>query len=185
MNRNVTPVLLLIIAIGIYFTFTKSKFDEVKAVKAVNADYEQALENAEKLIKVRDQVLKTYNTIDQKDKDRLEKLIPDNIDNVRLIIDIKGIGQQHGLVLRNLKTSASNSVTPGKAGVAVPTSDSNIYNTMTISFDVTTTYQGFIDLLKSLESSLRILDISRISVTSNDTGLYEYKVELKTYWLKQ
>src|SRR3989344_737970 len=178
MNKNITPILLLILAIGVYFTFTKGKIAEVKSVKTVNAGYQRALDNSEKLIKVRDQILKTYNSIDDNNKSRLQKMIPDNIDNVRLIIDIKGIGLQHGLVLRNVKTSASNTATPvsGKApSTPVPSSDSNLYDVITLSFDVSTNYQNFIDLLKSIEASLRIIDISKISITANDTNTYDYK----------
>lgn len=92
MNKGVMPIVLLILAVGIYFTFTKGRMDNINEIKTVNAGYEQALENVEKLIKVRDSVLKTYNSIDSNDRKRLDKIIPNNIDNVRLIIDVKGIG---------------------------------------------------------------------------------------------
>ena len=102
------------------------------------------------------------------------------------IIDIKGIGIQNGLLIRNLKTSASNSNIPEKPGViSTRSSNSDLYETMTVSFDVSASYEAFIGLLKSIESSLRILDISSISVSSNETNTYDFKVELKTYWLKQ
>ncbi len=191
MNKGVAPILLLILAVGVYFTFTKSKVDEIKSIKTVNAGYEEALENVEKLIKVRDGVLKTYNSIDEVDRRRLDKIIPNNIDNVRLIIDIKGIGEQHGLTLRNVKTSAKSAATTNSAnGVGIGSevsaygSDSSKYETVTLSFEVAASYKSFVELLKSIESSLRILDISKIDIIANDTNIYDYEVELKTYWLK-
>jgi Tfp pilus assembly protein PilO len=194
MNKGVAPILLLILAIGIYFTFTKSKMDEIKSIKTVNAGYEQALENVEKLIKLRDGVLKTYNSIEETDRKRLDKIVPNNIDNVRLIIDVKGIGEQHGLTLKNVKTSAKGSqgTVPketsaelGAPEVSSYGSDTSKYETVTLSFEVSASYKSFIELLKSIESSLRVLDISKISVSANETNIYDYKVELKTYWLKQ
>jgi Tfp pilus assembly protein PilO len=195
MNKGVAPILLLILAVGIYFTFTKGKVDEIKTIKTVNAGYEEALENVEKLIKVRDGVLKTYNSIDEADRRRLDKIVPNNIDNVRLIIDVKGIGEQHGLTLRNVKTSAKSAASDtattntnsGSMGSEVSAYGSNPskYETVTLSFEVAASYKSFVELLRSIESSLRILDISKISVTANETNIYDYEVELKTYWLKQ
>lgn len=192
MNKNITPIILVVLAIGVYFTFTKGKLDELKSIKAVNTGYQQALDNSEKLIKVRDNVLKTYNNISENDRERLEKMLPDNVDNVRLIIDANGVGARHGLTLKNIKTSASSANATNAQGAATPGSArsnvvnvANTYDTVTLSFNVSTNYQTFIDLMRDLEASLRIMDISKITLTANDTGTYEYSVELKTYWLKQ
>ena len=88
MNKNLTPIILIVLALGIYFTFTRVKINELKEIQVVNAQYEQALKNSEELIKIRDQVLAAYNEIDPLDRDRLNKMLPDNVDNVRLIIDV-------------------------------------------------------------------------------------------------
>ena len=187
MNKNITPIILVVLAIGVYFTFTKGKIDEVNAVRAVNASYEQALNNSEKLVTVRDGVLKTYNNISQDDKVRLDKMLPNNIDNVRLIIDVNGVASRHGLIMKNVKTSmpsqtiGSNATTQNKPAVAGSTNLSSV----TLSFSVSTNYQTFLDFIKDLEASLRIMDISKITLSANDNGSYDYGVELKTYWLKQ
>lgn len=190
MNKNVTPIILLVLAIGIYFTFTKGKIDEIKAVRSVNANYEQALANSEKLIKVRDSVLKTFNNIDENDRIRLDKMLPDNIDNVRLIIDVKEIGLKNGLILKNVRTSAPTAEIPTSNkppvnSAKVIKANNATYDAVTLSFNVSTSYEKFIQLIKALESSLRIIDISRINVNANDTNTYEFSLEMKTYWLKQ
>ncbi len=194
MNRNSTPIILLILAIGIYFTFTKGKVEELKTIKNVNAGYQEAIENSEKLMKVRDDVQRSYNEIDDIDKERLEKMLPNNIDNVRLTLDVKSIGLSRGLVLRNVKTDAPNINTGIKSSGTngtnarinnVPPPDSaSPYDTVLLTFNVTTNYLTFLELIKDLETSLRIIDISKIDFTVNDTGTYDYSVELRTYWLK-
>ncbi len=192
MNRNITPIILLILAIGIYFTFTKAKIDELNSIKAVNNKYQEALNNAEKLIKVRDSIQKSYNDIDDVDKNRLEKMLPDNVDNVRLIIDVKGIGLQKGLALKNIKTSSPSTVNNSSSPIISPSSETGAvnnaidsYGAVTLSFEVTTNYQNFIELLKALQASLRIMNISKISLAIDENGNYNYGVEIKTYWLKQ
>jgi Tfp pilus assembly protein PilO len=190
MNKNVTPIILIVLAIGIYFTVTTGKLDELKSIRAVNADYEQAINNSEKLIKVRDKVLKTYNDISEEDRQRLDKMVPDNVDNVRLIIDVNGVAARHGIAVKNIKTSTPSSNTGSvqsqpPATINKPKSVAGgVLDTVTLSFSVSTNYQTFIDFMKDLEASLRIMDISKITLTANDTGIYEYGVEIKTYWLK-
>jgi Tfp pilus assembly protein PilO len=188
MNRNITPIILIVLALGIYFTFTRVKLDDLTAIKEVNLQYQQALNNSERLIKVRDAVLNTYNNIDPDDRERLEKMLPDNVDNVRLIIDTNGVAARHNLAIKGIKTSATNM--PADGGNNIPASRSNVnipstYDTVTLSFNVSSDYQTFLAFLKDLEASLRIMDISKITLNASDTGIYDYGVEIKTYWLKQ
>lgn len=189
MNKNLTPIILVVLAVGIYFTFTQGKIEEFKEVQKVNAEYQQALDNSEKLIKVRDAVLKSYNDISPEDQERLNKLLPDNVDNVRLIIDVNGVAARHNLAVKNIKTSASpvnsSSATAGASQNTGRINVPNTYDTVTLSFNVTTNYETFIDFIRDLEASLRIMDISKISLNVGETGDYDYGVELKTYWLKQ
>lgn len=189
MNRNTTALILIILAIGIYFTFTRAKFAELQAIRAVNAEYQTAIDNSAKLLKVREDVLTSYNSISEGDKERLNKLVPDNVDNVRLIIDVKDdIAARHGLFLKNIRTSSPDipitNGAPATQGTANLASGQTSFGTVTLSFSVSTTYDQFMAFLKDLESSLRILDVSSLTLTTNEEGTFDFAVELKTYWLK-
>jgi Tfp pilus assembly protein PilO len=195
MNRNVTALILIVLGIGIYFTFTQAKIDELKAIQAVNDQYTKAMTNANNLIKIRDRLLKDFNAIKPVDIGyKLNKLLPDNVDNVRLIIDVKDdIARNHGLVLKNIKTDSPDSQkkdarTNQETQINTPEQiqqPTEKYGTVTMSFSVLSSYQTFIDFLKDLESSLRLIDISKITISKSDTpNVYEFGVEIKTYWLK-
>ncbi len=183
MNKNATPLILIILSIGIYFTFTRVEIDKVRAVMAVNSEYKTALKNSEELIKKRDQVLAAYNKIDPEDQERLDKIVPDNVDNVRLIIDLNGIAARHNISIKNVKTSTANK----EASKSEDTSfvSSGEYNTVTMSFDLSTDYQTFQNFLRDLEVSLRIMQVSKISLKAGENGNFDYGVEVKTFWLKQ
>jgi len=194
MNKNISGIILIVLAIGIYFTFTKDKIEELKTIAQVNGEYQKAIDNSTLLFKKKEEVIKQDINISAEDTIKLNKLLPDNVDNVRLIIDVKdNIAKARGLTLKGIKTSSpSDSLVKVSANIA--SEDGMIsfptdYGTVTLSFSVTTTYQNFIDFMKDLEASLRLMDISRLSVTTSGTGTgtgnYDFNVEIKTYWLKQ
>lgn len=198
MNRNFLPIVLIIVAIGIFFTFTTGQYDKVRTQMAENQQFSRTLDDSKELLKKRDQVINAYNSIAEVDRDRLKKLLPDHIDNIRLIIDINGITSRRGVSIKNVRTGGgSSSKTTAASNVAnvsgspaptlqqqAPASLSK-YDALTMSFGVTTTYENFINILNDLELSLRILDITKISFTPTDTNVYDFSVELKTYWLRQ
>jgi Tfp pilus assembly protein PilO len=198
MNRNITAVILIVLAAGIYFTVTRGMIADAQAVKSVNDQYSSAIANAEQLISVRDQVQKDSNDISADDQARLDKMIPDTVDNIRLIIDLNSVAERHGFSLTDIKAAAdstgadsssraSPSAAPaalgsasGAASIAAPTLD-----TVDVSFSVTAPYDQFISFLQDLEASLRIMDVTSLSVTASDSGAYTFSVQLKTYWLRQ
>jgi len=52
---------------------------------------------------------------------------------------------------------------------------------------VTSAYESLIQFIKDIEKSLRIVDVTEISLIPSKTGesnLYEYNIGIKTYWLK-
>ena len=194
MNRNVTATILIVLAVGIYFTFTQAKLAEVKEVQKLNDQYTQAISNADQLVKVRDSVVKDYNALSANDRERLDKMVPNTVDNIRLIIDLNSVALQHGFSLHNIKAAASadatkqmpSSVQQGSAGgVKAGTIPTPTLDVVSVSFSVTAPYQQFIDLMRALEANLRIMDVTRLTVSANQSGSYDFSVELKTYWLRQ
>lgn len=207
MNKNIIATILIVLAIGIYMTFTRGKINEVNAVRGVNDQYSQAIRNADNLVKVRDQVLRDYSSISVEDRSRLDKMIPNTVDNIRLIIDLNSVARRRGVSLRNIKASAVAPVAKAssqKTGTAIPPSNNlsvknpgtsdmvltgNIptptLDIVNISFSVSAPYQQFIEFMRDLESNLRIMDLSHLTVAVSDTGTYDFGVQLSTYWLRQ
>jgi hypothetical protein len=194
MNRNITALILIVLAIGIYFTYTSGQIAVLNSIQATNNQYLSAIDNAKKLINLRDSVLNQYNAISDVDKTRLNKIVPDNIDNIRLTIDISGIAARHGITATGITTSAdakSSAATPiantmpGHGSLAAGPSSNGSLSTVTVSFGVTTTYPNFISFLQDLERSLRILNVTGITLSTSANGVYTYGVTLNTYWLKQ
>jgi len=184
--RLLLPVLFLIIAGSIFFWYINPVYSAVQSLVAQESQYDQALSKARELQDVRDQLLARYNTFSQTDLDRLGKLVPDSIDNVRLTLDLDSMASKYGMRVRNVSIDTNNN-TPAGAGVQNGQQigpSSQAYESVAISFSVSGSYTIFRQYLTDLEKSLRLGDVIGISFTPNDTGIYDFNVLLKTYWLK-
>jgi Tfp pilus assembly protein PilO len=199
--RYITPVILIGIAIAFFFMVTNPIYNDISSKKGEVTSYNEALDNSKALANVRDQLTAKYNAIDSNNLIKLQTLLPDNVNNIRLILEIEQIASPFGMVLSDVKYDAS---TPA-AGVAAAdtatvvqggntnTSTSKDYGTFDLEFSTSGTYDNFINFTKSLESNLRIVDISSVSFSSDTAvstsktsspDIYQYDFKIKTYWLK-
>ena len=194
MNKNITALILIVLAIGLYFTYTKAEIDVVKTIQAQNDQYVSALDNAKQLIAYRDKVRTDYNNLSQDDKDRIAKMIPRTVDNIRLVIELNNIALQHNIPIKNVKASVSGgNKSTQSASTAFQSQSASLQNsisnptvdTVNVSFSATASYADFTAFLQDIESNLRIMDVTHLTLSANNTDKYDYSVELKTYWLRQ
>ncbi|HEY0980280.1 MAG TPA: hypothetical protein VGE18_02635 [Candidatus Paceibacterota bacterium] len=209
--------LLIIIgaSIGTFFMVIKPRYDKLQVIKAEVANYDTSLETAEQLQSSREELIAKYNSISKTDLDGVKTLLPDSVDNIRLIIQLDSLATKNGLsTLRSVdykseETSSSGTGAGGagaNAGQAQNIAASNKpYGEFTISFQTAGQYKNFLAFLSDLEQNLRLVDITAIDFgassggssssgtstgTSSGTGdsvanNLTYKVTLKTYWLKK
>lgn len=194
MNKSLTPIILIILAVGLFFTYTNSTWQEVKVLKASSVEYDKAIDQSKQLLKIRDGLLAKFNGFREDDLRKLEKFIPTSIDNVRLIIDINNITSKYGASLQNVKLSTDSK--PGAPAAPTPAATQaagalpvvevpdRSLNSMVLSFAIKADYATFLSILEELERSLRILDVTSIAFTSTEGEPYTYTISVKTYWLK-
>lgn len=178
--KSLLPVLFVIIALGVFFGFIDPTYDRVKELRAEEAQFDQALTRSKELQQVRDQLLSRYNTFSTEELSRLEKLLPDNVDNVRLILDFDSLASRYGMRVRNVALETNESrAARGQVG-----GDESRYDSLIMSFTVSGSYDTFRAFLTDLEQSLRLVDVTNVSFSANPNGVYDYSVAIKTYWLR-
>ena len=177
--RLFVPIILVVAAIGLFVVYTNPEYQQTKALSAQVAAYDDALNKSQELRAVRDQLLSKRNTFSSDDVQKLSEVLPDNVDNIRLIIDINNIASRHGLSLSgvnigDISGSANKNVLSSGTG-AGPTGN------VDVSFAITTSYDGMLSFLSDLEHSLRLVDVEKISFTAGNTSTYTF--DIRTYWL--
>ncbi len=173
--------MLLITAVAIFYFFTNPAYQETKKLAVEKKSYEDALDNSKKLQEVRDQLLAKYNSFPATEIDRLERMLPNNVDNVRLVLEIDRISSKYGMPAKNINISSD---ADSKKERDLIGRDNRPYGSMSLEFSVEGPYSNFISFISDLERSLRIVDIESISLSASDGGISRYDIRLKTYWLK-
>ncbi len=193
MFKFIVPTIIIIVSAIIFFVFTKPAYESIAVLRVESEAYDQALTNSKKLQEVRDELTLKYNSMSPEDLERIEKLLPDTIDNVRLVIDIKNVAATHGLIWRSADFGDTDTTTDknGKPLQSQGATDllykSRDYQRYTLGFSVEGSYEVFQDFVSDLEKSLRIVDISNVTFssveTAKGTGSYRFDVDIQTYWL--
>ena len=177
--KIILPFLIIGLAAIVFFYFASPVLDQVRVLEVQKTELAVSLDHANKLKEKQDELSSKYNNIDEADKKKLLQFLPNNIDNVRLIIDMNDIAKKYGLTIRNpniVKTEDANAAaTPAAAGIE---------SSAAISFSVSSSYEILKLFLADLAKSLRIVDIESLAFTANDRNLYDYQLTLRTYWLK-
>lgn len=179
--KFILPAFFLLVSLGLFFLYIDTAYQNVKFLQEEQTSFNDALQKSKELQSIRDTLLSKYNRFSSVDLDRLEKMLPDNIDNVRLVLEIDSIATKYGTRVSAVTVDNESLTQEGAIG---PTGEQ--FETVVLSFGITAAYDDFVNFLKDLESSLRVVDITAINFTSeNDfSGVYNYKMSIKTYWLK-
>lgn len=182
----IAPFFLILASVGIFYGYIDPNYrgkdipNNVVNLMAERKQYKYALENFNDLINERNKKVEKNNNFSSNDLERLKKLLPDHIDNVRLIIDIDNIASRYGLGIKNIKVNNESGVSSdGKLGP-----DKSLFGTFSMKFKILAKYDEFRSFINDLQESLRIVDISDISFESTENGYYDYEITIKTYWIK-
>lgn len=208
--RFLLPLVLIGVAIGGFLLITRPIYDEILALQTEADAYGEALDNSAILKTERDRLTNKYNSFSQEDLLRLEKMLPDSVDNIQLILEIQEEAAKRGIIVKNVQfepeqfvDQGANDGTATTAGTTKPvansaarraatTDDGKPYETFELEFSVEGAYDDFVAFMELMERSLRLVDINTISFTpgtSQDkdkiyTDQYKYLFKINTYRLR-
>jgi len=207
--KLIITIVAVVLSGGMFFWYTKPTYDSALVLRASIAQNDAALDKAAELQKLRQTLLSRFNTFDPADLDRLQKLLPDHVDNVRLILDLDNLAENGGLALQNVDVSSAQKQTAkNQTALGAIGASNQKYDSLTLTFSTIASYPAFVAFLTDLESSLRIVDLVSLTIAPSGgstavasatnafpTGarnptatrtepLYTFNMTLRTYWLK-
>lgn len=189
MFRIVIPIILISVSVllgvfnikPVYITWVSLKKD----LKVVNED----LQKIKDIEIAAEDLRKEIKNIPDSNKNKLNVVLPDEIDQIRFLNMVNSIASRKNLLLSGLEISEKSK---NESSIGGAKANSNLEtgapNTMEVNFSVEATYDTFKEFLGDLESSLSLMDVESFSVSvpasspdENEIKPYSYKVKLVTY----
>ena len=166
--------------------YTNPTYQASKALEVQASAYDDALTKSQELRSVRDQLLSKRNTFSADDVQKLQEVLPDNVDNIRFIIDVNNIASRHNISLTNVQLgtiAGSGSGTANAATAVAVSTAGSLVGSVDIGFSVNASYDDMLAFLQDLEHSLRLIDVEKLSFTTSSSATNNYDFIVRTYWL--
>lgn len=180
--KNIISIIVIIISIATFVLVVQPQYIEIQEMRKTEVELERVLDNARRLQSLRDDLLEKRQSIANTDIRRLEKLIPESADNVKLILEFEQISNRNNLEIQAASAVKDESETGDQQTFDVETND---YGVITLDFTLQGSYNDFIGFLEDIEKNLRITDIRSLSISpSEESTGYGFDISIDTYWLK-
>ncbi len=180
MNNIFISLLLIIISVGTFLTYINPQYQDIKELKAQAADYENKMKNVSSIRSKRND-LATKKAELEKDNSltRLNKFLPDHINNIDLIVDIDRIAKENNIRLSDIVLSKNDSeVAPGE----IKTLSDLKYSSARVSFNFDGSYSSIKNFIADIRRSLRLMDIVSLTINKNgDVDNFNVSMTIRTY----
>ena len=180
--RLILPIVLIVAATGLFALYTNPAYQQIKGLQTQVGAFNDALDKANELKGIRDQLLSKRNTFATENVQKLERILPDNVDNIRFIIDINNIASRHGLSLSNVSVGTVSDSKVARSALSVGQSGDPV-GSASVSFSLSASYDDALAFLQDLEHSLRIVDVQTLDFKPGSNGKYDISLTIRTYWL--
>jgi Tfp pilus assembly protein PilO len=178
------PIILIGAAAVLFMFYTNPTYQTIKDLSLQQDSYNSALDKAQELHTLRDQLLAKRNSFSNDSLDKLHHVLPDNVDNIRLIIDINNIASRHNLALNNVDLGTLSGATQSASAQSAIEGNASAVGSVDVGFSVSTgNYDDFLAFLQDLEHSLRIVDVQKITFQTGSNNITNYIMTVRTYWL--
>ena len=171
MSRIIISLIFIATAVAIFFVWTNHYLEDINGLNEKKNEYDYILGRDREIKSIRDEKVANFKSISKENLDKLNKLLPSKVENIRLIIDMTDIINRRGLSIKSIDAKGSSGAS------------SNDINTASLDFSVESSYETFLLFLEDMEKSLRLMDIKSLNLTSTDKmNLYNFNVKAVTFW---
>ncbi len=170
MAKLILAIIMFVGAGALIFAYVSPTYSEGNKIKAEIAIYQQALEKATEVQELKRGLLAKLNDFSGANVERLEKMLPDHIDNIHLVLDLDGMATSRGLSLSTVSVQREGGATKEKKdqGVALAGAlqEQRRYQSVVLEFSVVATYPDMIAFMRDIERSLRLVDLVKLKIGS-------------------
>ncbi|VAW33188.1 hypothetical protein MNBD_CPR01-523 [hydrothermal vent metagenome] len=188
MKGNLGPILAIFISLGLYFGYVQPAYNNtVVSLKHQIANGNTALLAAKQYTKREASLEAERQQIPSAELKSASMALPKSTNTVQLVFDLSSLASRSGFLITNFNVSIPTQYKSGNVKSTV--SGGNPYRIVDINISGAGSYRAFRQFLNSVEHSLRIIDVTQLSVRNSNSkgaqikGVYSYQATLQTYWL--
>lgn len=181
-----SQIALIILSVGIVFTYIIPKLDEVKKSQDTIGIYKTQHSKVSEVNLKLDQVAAKLNSINSEDQRKLLNYMPDSVDTVAVPRDIKAIADGAGLILSQIKylgpnTNSENSgfVDPSILNTISQISDEPEAHTFAVDFE--SSYEQIKKFIGDLEKNAYPLEVHDLVIKKSEGGFLSVQMKIVTY----
>lgn len=184
--RTLTPVLSVIIALLLFVFFVNPKYKEIVAIQAEIADYKDAILKYNTFVNELDAKITKKLNRPAIENERLDRFVPEKIDDTRLLVDIESLARRHSLLFGNVEVEGGDvKIMRDNASSEEVVEKTDELKTTDINFEVIGTYEQFKMFLFDMEKSMTLFEVVKISLDANDLPFQQFEVTVRVYSLPE
>jgi len=172
-----TQFVMVVISIGIVFTYIKPAFDEIAVVQSETKIYEEEITKVLSVNSQLSDLLSDMDSVSMTDKLRLRSYMPDTIDELMIMRDLYLITNRSGALYKGVSGSGDQGGVQKKK-TSTASTDPN-QHAFTLSAEGT--YAQVKNLFSLLEKNNYPLEIQGVSLSPAEGGFLVASIDLVTY----
>lgn len=187
MNAKIVAYVGLVLAIGLFFGYVKPTYTNSIVVLQNKIIAENtAIASTKRYVTKETKLEQERNNISTKDIQRLSKMVPSINNNVQILLDLSSLATLNGFYITSFDVGHQVN-----AQRQTGNKSATLYRSVSLKVSGTGSYNSFRQFLDGVERSLRIIDVTNVSIeNSNVTGSatkkpesLTYNVTMRMYWL--
>lgn len=184
MNSRILSLAALIIAAGMFLAYVNPTWNGlIASIKKEIAFDDDALAAAKQYSMQQNQLAASRDSIDPANLSALAIFLPDSVDNVGIILDLNALAARSGLSVASIDVVTGDAALRNQGAGALPVT-ADLVGSVDLSLSAVGTFAALETFLKGAEESARLLDVRNLVVRGSSTGVYDYQMTLRLYWLR-
>jgi len=201
--NTIVPIILIIVSAATFFLYIDPMYagnieEKEVGIKQLLKDKEKINFQAGKIKQIQKkkrELEKDYKALNASNQDAIDdllKMIPDSMENARLVNYIYTIKKRSFISgMSDLRITADTSGREQRNKGKIIIKEEKDYKSVNLSFSFTSDYKNFTKFIADLYKSLRVIDIVAINFSPDSKGedaiqdKFSFNIVIRTYWLNK
>lgn len=188
MIRNIITILLLLVFIGVVVFLDVPKVQEILDLRREVETQQEKLSQKQLLLAKAEELRKKYEENEENLK-KVNYILPSGEDVPNLIVQFEALALEAGVALEGIKIYQVEEEVQSRAAAARAAQETaqKDYQTLSANLTLKGSYSSFKNLIELIERNIRLIDITAInisveSIEETETPIFNFDIDLKTYY---